>query len=92
VELAGEIDLANVAELESRLHSLAASAAYLVVVLTQVSYLDSSGFGLLERLSETGGLRIVIPPASVVYAAFRVTGLAQLAPVFGTIEEALNAT
>ncbi len=90
--LTGEIDLANVPELERRLTDAAGSAKTLVIVLAGVDYIDSTGFGLLERLSSSVPLRLVLPSMSLVHTAFRVTGLAQIVAVFESVEEALKAS
>ena len=53
------------------------------------AYMDSSGCGMLERLSRKTKLRVALPPGAVVHRAFVVTGLAQVVPVFPSVADAL---
>jgi anti-sigma B factor antagonist len=89
--LAGDVDLANVGEIEARLADGAGGTGAMVIDLGRVSYMDSTGFGMLERLSAARPLQVVLPPGALVHRAFAVTGLAQLVPVFDTVEDALKA-
>jgi anti-anti-sigma factor len=87
--LRGEIDLSNASDIEEQLAHAAQQAAALVVDLEALAYIDSSGFGMLERLSRKAKLRVAVPPTAVVHRAFVVTGLAQVVPVFPSVRDAL---
>jgi anti-sigma B factor antagonist len=77
VALEGEIDRANAEELERVvLHRTIGSAA-VVLDLSAVSYLDSSGVRLLDRVARALGhrgarLRIVAPPGGPVRYVLRI--------------------
>jgi anti-sigma B factor antagonist len=89
VRLRGEVDLSNASEIEQRLVDAGRNTHALVVDLGEVGYMDSSGFGMLERLAHHVALRVVVPPTAVVYRALAVTGLEQLVAVFPTVPAAL---
>jgi anti-sigma B factor antagonist len=87
--LAGEVDLSNAAAVEKQLAQAAATAAVLVVDLSDVDYFDSTGFGVLERLVQQTTIRVVLPHRAVIARAFQVTGLSQLVPVYDSLDDAL---
>jgi len=91
----GEIDLSNVGTIREALtegtpnHVLA-----LVLDLSPVEYLDSSGIQLIYRLREDLRVRgqelvLVIPPASAANAALRLAGVEQHIHTSETLDEAL---
>jgi anti-anti-sigma factor len=90
VRLHGEVDLSNAGDVERQLVDAARGIDALVVDLADVGYIDSSGFGMLERLAHQVTLRIVVPNTAVVARAFSVTGLDQVVPVYATVELALK--
>jgi anti-anti-sigma factor len=87
--LRGEIDLSNAADVEEQLAAAARGTDTLVIDLESLGYIDSSGFGMLERLSRKTKLRVAVPPTAVVHRAFAVTGLAQVVSVFPSVADAL---
>ena len=90
VRLRGEIDLSNAADVEAQLLDAARGITALVVDLAEVGYIDSSGFGMLERIAHHAPLRIVVPSTAVVARAFAVTGIDQIVAVYPSVERALN--
>lgn len=79
VELAGELDLTNAAQLDEALASTAAPAVYLD--LTRVTFIDSAAMRAIDRarglLLEHGRrLLLVAPPDSRAAWTFRVAGFA----------------
>jgi anti-anti-sigma factor len=88
--LRGEVDLANAPDVERQLAAAASADDPFVIDLSEVEYIDSSGFGMLERLSRTNSLRVVIPEESVIQRAFSVTGLDGVMPVYATVSEATS--
>ena len=67
----------------------------LVVDLTQVSFMDSTGLGVLvgalKKVRTLGGdLRLVISQEKIL-KVFRITGLTKVFPIHPTLEEALAA-
>jgi anti-anti-sigma factor len=89
--LVGELDLSNVAEVEAHLSSDVLDAQIVIVDLSGLTYLDSSGLGMLERLSRRTRLRLVIPGDALVARALHVTGIDQVLPVFRSRDAALTA-
>jgi anti-sigma B factor antagonist len=87
--LRGEIDLSNVTEVEDELAATARDATDLVIDLRELRYIDSSGFGMLERLNRKTQLRVVLSKDAVVHRAFAVTGLSQVVSIYPSIDDAL---
>jgi anti-sigma B factor antagonist len=90
---AGEIDLATAPLLKSRLVGLLGeSFSRFVVDLSAVSYLDSTGLGVLiafsRRLPEGGAVALAHAPSSVA-ALLEITGLDATFEVFATVDEAV---
>ncbi len=80
--VSGEIDLSSAGELGGRLSAVVAAAPQtLVIDLTGVTFLDSSGLRLLLRLKrellEYGGKLVVVPGGSRVARLFELTGADQ---------------
>lgn len=78
VELAGELDLTNAAQLDEALAGTTAAAVYLD--LTRLTFIDSAGMRAIDRaragLVEHGRrLLLVAPPDSRAAWTFRVAGL-----------------
>src|SRR4051794_33583418 len=88
--LIGELDLSNVGDIENQLAAGLRSDSILVVDLAQLAYVDSSGLGMLDRLSRHTKLRLVVPDGAVIFRTLRVTGLDQLVPTFATRDAALT--
>ena len=87
--LLGEIDLSNVGEVEEQLAAGARNSDALVVDLRELRYIDSSGFGMIERLNRKTQLRVVLTEDAVIHRAFTVTGLSQVVPIYLSIDDAL---
>jgi anti-sigma B factor antagonist len=94
--LSGEIDMSNAAELRAAIADYTAnSSAGVVLDLSSVHYVDSSGIHMLYRLSEglreRGlALRIVIPPESPASDALRLAGIGAHAEAVGGVDEGLR--
>lgn len=81
LQVAGEVDLATRDELRERLLALVAEGArHLVVDLTGLEFIDSSGLGVLIRVrnvvQEQGGSLTLVANQERILKPFRVTGLA----------------
>jgi len=95
--LSGELDLSTIPLLERRLLDEVRSTSAVVVDLTAVSFIDSSGIGLLIQAFRSGGdserLHTVISDGSQVERVFRLAGIDRALPLYmdrhGAIE-ALN--
>jgi anti-sigma B factor antagonist len=97
LRLEGEIDVANVEEIRSRIRALVTNRSFaLVVDLSPTSYLDSAGINLLfsageEMRGRQQQLYIVLPAASPVVRMVSLTGLDKALPTFTSLEQALAA-
>jgi anti-sigma B factor antagonist len=97
VALSGELDLSTIPLLERRLLAEVVSKGAVVVDLTDVSFIDSSGIGLLIQAFRSGGeermLHTVISEGTQVERVFRLAGIDRALPLFmdrrGAVE-ALN--
>lgn len=94
VEVAGEVELDN-AELlrDELLRASSSEKPCLVIDLSRVSFIDSTGVGVLvgafKRVREIGTLAVVCPQRSV-RRVFEITGLTQVFVLHNTVEEALG--
>jgi anti-anti-sigma factor len=95
VALAGELDLSTTPRLEGRLLSEAKGQGSVVVDLTRLTFIDSSGIRLLiqAHLAADGraALRTVVADGSQVERVFAVAGIEEVLPVFLDREEAIGA-
>ena len=82
VVLSGELDLAAKAELHRCLDAVRPPGGELVVDLTDVSFIDSSGIEALcsarRRLVTQGGAVVLRNPTAIVMRALELTGVARL--------------
>jgi anti-sigma B factor antagonist len=91
----GEVDLYTApAVREAAIEAMEAGADHLLLDLTEVPFMDSSGLGVivacLKRLRESGGdLAVVSPPSSPPTKLLSLTGLDHAIPTHATVEEAL---
>jgi anti-anti-sigma factor len=97
VRLEGEIDRLNAKAIETALErAVDDDAVGLAVDLRAVSYLDSSGVHLVHALARTLGRRgqrlaLVRPRRRTPADVLRLTGIAEIAPVFDNLDAALEA-
>jgi anti-sigma B factor antagonist len=90
VTLMGELDAYHAPRVKEELEAeLVQNTHALVISLKRVSYIDSTGLGVLVALrkqAEQGGtcLSLVVSPESAVHRTFTITGLL---PVFTLFEE-----
>jgi anti-sigma B factor antagonist len=94
VTVSGEIDLATQGQLRAVLNDLVvAGQVNLVLDLTGVSFLDSTGLGALIGTRRRvhafhGSLTLVIPDESVM-KVFTITGLEKVFAIHRTLDDAL---
>ena len=86
VTVSGEIDLSNASYLERRLDDAVELSADLVLDLTALTYLDSQGLRVLNRLVERHrsglvGVTVVAAPGSVAGDLLSITGIAAIVDV-----------
>jgi anti-anti-sigma factor len=95
VRVHGEIDLSNAQEVSTAIGSaMGQEARRLVVDLSDITYLDSSGVALLLRLAERlqtrrRQLHLVVPRGSPVRRVLVFTGLPRVIPVEARLEDVL---
>jgi anti-sigma B factor antagonist len=91
----GEVDLYTApAVREAAVGAMEAGADHLLLDLTEVPFMDSSGLGVIvacmKRLRELGGdLALVSPPSSPPTKLLALTGLDHAIPTHATVDEAL---
>ncbi len=86
VTAAGEVDVSTAPELRAMLQD--ASEGAIVVDLSQVTFLDSTGLGVLVAASKRGDVRLVVTRPQIT-KVLEVTGLSEVFSVFSTVEEAI---
>jgi anti-anti-sigma factor len=95
VAVAGELDLSTMPRLESQLLSEVDGRGRVVVDLTRLRFIDSSGIGLLikaHRARENGALlHTVVAPGSQVDRVLALAGIDKTLPLFGNLGEAMAA-
>jgi anti-anti-sigma factor len=82
LRLVGELDLASVPTLRSCLDNVAGEVRTVVLDCAELTFLDSTGIGLLIRcqrdLSDRGGSLVVRAPRSHVRKVLEITQVAKL--------------
>jgi anti-sigma B factor antagonist len=96
VSPSGEVDMLTAPQLGRRLLSLADEGKTgLVVDLSLVTFMDSTGIGVLldalRRLSARRGRLALVCPTERILRPFEITGLVGYLKIFSTREEALGA-
>ena len=91
VELSGELDLTNAAELELRLDEAAPPGdSRLVLDLNRVSYIDSAALHVLFKLARRrgrDGLAVVVEPDAPVARTLAIVGLDRAVTVAPSLHE-----
>lgn len=80
VRIVGEITSATLAGLRATLENVAGSGP-LIVDLSQVTQLDSTGVDLLTDVAGERGLELVVGPGCPVFSVVQVSGLGEVAPL-----------
>jgi anti-sigma B factor antagonist len=94
VSLAGEVDVDNVSEVRRCLdEAVETHGPRLVVDLTGLTFIDTTGLGVLVRqlamLRERNGTMALVVPDGQVLRRLRRTNLAPLFPIYDTLSQAL---
>jgi anti-anti-sigma factor len=92
VALAGELDLSTIPRMEAPLLEQVRQRRAVVLDLSDLSFIDSSGIGILIQASQQSNgtpMRVVIGPGSQVGRIFRIAGVEQALRVFVDRDEAL---
>lgn len=93
VEISGELDLYSAPRLFTALMDLHRAGRCMIAVdMAQMEFMDSSGLGVLigglKRAGRAGGALVLVTPPDRVVRVLRITGVARVLPVFGTLGEA----
>jgi anti-sigma B factor antagonist len=96
VALGGELDLATQGELRTLLNDLVvAGQVHLVLDLSEVTFLDSTGIGALigtrRRVHAFQGSLALVCPGEAVMKIFTITGLEKVFDLHETLDSALAA-
>lgn len=90
--MAGELDMAHASEVATLLDDLSDGGQQIVVDLTDLEFIDSSGIHALVRpRSGSARIELVCPPGNV-RRVLEVTKLERVLQVHDTLDEALAAT
>ncbi len=95
VSLAGEVDADNVAKVRRCLEeAVETHGPRLVVDLSRLTFIDTTGLGLLVRqlasLQDRDGTMALVAPDGQVLRRLRRTNLAPLFPIYDTLSQALD--
>ena len=82
----GEIDTSNADSIAAQLTEAANAFGTLTIDLTAVTYLDSQGMRILQKLADRhvqGSLRLtlVVEPANIAHTLLTITGISQTVPI-----------
>jgi anti-sigma B factor antagonist len=94
LSVTGEVDLATSPELQNALDTALEGSTEVVIDLSQVTFLDSTGLGVLVRAHRRAGeqgarLRLVVTE-STVRRVIDVTGLAGVFSLYDSLETAIR--
>ena len=79
VRLAGELDISNVEKIEAELAGMADTlAAPLIVDLSALAFMDSSGIAMLLRLADRVGPLTIRKPSAIAQQIILATGLGDI--------------
>jgi anti-anti-sigma factor len=92
--IAGEIDLSNAARVEDRLTAAVPNSALgMVLDLSELSFVDSSGVEIFFRLGERledrrQRLAVTLPEGAPIERVFEIVRFSEKLPLAGSVEEA----
>ncbi|HTY71337.1 MAG TPA: STAS domain-containing protein [Actinomycetes bacterium] len=97
VAVAGEIDVYTAPKLREQIISLVDEGQYdLVVDMSGVEFLDSTGLGVLvgglKRVRAHDGSLALVCDEERILKIFRITGLTKVFPIHATVEQAVAAS
>ena len=93
LEVKGEVDLYTSPQLKDKVNELIEDGqTRLVINLTDVGFMDSSGLGVLvtalKRAKEHEGSLALVCPEGSVHKVLTITGLDRVFPIYGSVAEA----
>ena len=82
LRLSGELDLATVADIQRSVDAIAAQAPeHLVIDLTEVTFMDSSGIALLLEIAQSRSRTELRNPTPLIRRVLEMTGLTEILPI-----------
>lgn len=96
IDLTGEVDAYTSARFrEVMLDIIDSEGASVIVSMSDVEYIDSSGLGALvgglKRVSERNGKIVIVCDKPQVRKVFEITGLEKVFPIYDTEDAAVDA-
>jgi anti-sigma B factor antagonist len=96
VAVTGEIDVYTAPKLREQIVALVDEGQYrLVVDMSGVEFLDSTGLGVLvgglKRVRAHDGSLALVCTEERILKIFRITGLTKVFPIYSTVDEAVEA-
>ncbi len=96
LHISGDVDLHAVGALRRQLIDLSlADCPFFVVDLSGVTFLDSTGLGVLvdarKRAAARGGILALVIDSGTLLRTFRISSLARLFAIHQTLEAAVSA-
>lgn len=85
VAIAGELDLSTIPRMEGPLYEQIEQRSAVLVDLSALRFIDSSGIGVLIQASQLANekrMNVLIGQDTQVERVFQIAGLAQVLPVF----------
>jgi anti-sigma B factor antagonist len=92
IALSGELDLSTIPRMEAPLFEQIGQRQAVLVDLTRLTFIDSSGIGVLIQASrESNGtpLGVVVGPGTQVERVFGIAGVGEALPLFSDRDQAL---
>lgn len=86
--LEGEVDAASAGQLHSALDKAAQRKMPVIVDVSNLQYIDSSGFRAIYQASEHIPVSIVVTPDAVLARTIRLAGISTRIPVFSDLAAA----
>ena len=96
LDVAGEVDVYTAPKLREKLVELVGDGHHrLIVDMTKVEFLDSTGLGVLvgglKRVRSHEGSLALVCDQERILKIFRITGLTKVFPIYDSLDEALQS-
>jgi anti-sigma B factor antagonist len=91
VELAGELDMVNAPTLSDTLDTLADTDRSVIVDLSELSFIDSSGIHAILRGRPEQRIAALVCPPGNIHRVLSVAKIDRVLPLYDTLDQALAA-
>lgn len=88
LSLEGEVDASSAGELDAALGQAARRQMPVIIDVSNLGYIDSSGFRAIYQASEHIPMSVVVSPDAVLSRTIRLAGISARIPVLPDIETA----